>query len=105
MSEHNAESDACKCYTPQECERLGHSAENDAGCGGCRGIGSHRGNCPRHPDYHPWKRLAAMADSIGDSIGVPELANRAWGLAGAIREAMPDHPYRVTPPVSTEEGS
>jgi len=63
-------------------------------CGGCRNIGAHRRHCPRHPDYHPWKVLADRAESIGDSIGVPELANQAWALAGAIREAMPDHAWR-----------
>jgi len=75
------------------------TAENDAGCGGCRGIGSHRRHCPRHPDYHPFKLLADRSESIGDSVGVPELANQAWALAGAIRRAMADHPYtRVIPP-------
>lgn len=67
----------------------------EAGCGGCRGRGAHRRLCPRHPGYHPWLRLIAAADSIGDSVGVPELANRAWSLAGAIRVAMLDHPYRA----------
>lgn len=82
----------------------GQSVESDAGCGGCRGIGAHRRYCPRNPDYHPWRRLADMAESIGDTIGSnePGIANRAYFLAGAIREAMPDHPYRttVTPPGS-----
>lgn len=63
-------------------------------CGGCRDMGSHRRHCPRHPDYHPFIVLADRAESIGDSVGVPELANRAWALAGAIREAVPNHPYR-----------
>jgi hypothetical protein len=55
------------------------------------------GHCPRHPDYHPWRRLADMAADIGDSVGGsdPGLANRAYALAGAIKEAMPDHPYFV----------
>lgn len=72
---------------------LREAAEADR-CGGCKGEGAHRRNCPRHPTYHPWKPLADRAESVGDSIGVPELANQAWALAGAIREAMPDHPYR-----------
>lgn len=65
------------------------------GCGGCRGIGAHRRHCPHHPDYHPWRILAERAESIGDSIGAnePGIANRAYALAGAIREAIPDHPW------------
>ncbi|MCD4535664.1 hypothetical protein LRP67_16345 [Nocardioides sp. cx-169] len=78
-------------------------------CGGCQNIGSHRRHCPRHPDYHPYRLLADRAESIGDSIGVPELANLAWALAGAIREAIPDHPYRpraTTPtPAADENGA
>ena len=66
-------------------------------CGGCQGIGAHRRHCPRHPDYHPWRRLADMAESIGDSIGEPALANRAWSLASAIREAIQTRPYRRGP--------
>lgn len=65
-----------------------------ADCGGCRNEGSHRRHCSRHPNYHPWLLLADRAESIGDSIGVPELANQAWALAGAIRREMPNHPYR-----------
>jgi hypothetical protein len=70
--------------------------ETRDGCGGCKGQGSHRRHCPRHPNYHPWIPLADRAENIGDSIGVPELANRAWFLAGAIRDEMPNHPYRLT---------
>jgi hypothetical protein len=64
-------------------------------CGGCNGQGSHRRYCPRHPDYHPWKVLAAMAEDIGDRIGGndPGLANRAYQLSGLIKDRMPDHPY------------
>jgi hypothetical protein len=65
-----------------------------ADCGGCRNEGSHRRHCVRHPDYHPWRLLADRAESIGDSIGVPELANRAWNLAALIRDEMPNHPFR-----------
>jgi hypothetical protein len=74
-----------------------HTADHDDGCGGCRGVGAHRRHCPRHPDYHPWRRLADMAESIGDTIGGNDtgIANRAYSLAGAIRDAMPDHPYRT----------
>lgn len=59
-------------------------------CGGCRGLGAHQRFCPRHPDYHPWRRLAAMAEDIGDGIGSndPGLANRAYALSGAINEAI-----------------
>lgn len=67
-------------------------------CGGCQGLGAHRRHCPRHPNYHPWIVLADQAESIGDSIGEPSLANQAWALAGAIREAMPNHRWR---PVTT----
>lgn len=56
---------------------------SETDCGGCRDMGSHRRHCPRHPDYHPFIVLADRAESIGD-----------WALAGAIREAVPDHPYR-----------
>lgn len=73
-------------------------------CGGCRGLGSHRRLCPRNPDYHPWKRLAQMANDIGDSIGSndPGLANRAYQLGALITAGMADHPYR---PVRLREGT
>lgn len=71
-------------------------------CGGCRGEGSHRRHCPRHPSYHPWIPLADQAESIGDSIGVPELANRAWALGAAIRAEMPNHPYRRRVPAQED---
>lgn len=66
-------------------------------CGGCQGIGSHRRLCPRHPDYHPWKRLADMAETIGDTTGSnePGIANAAYSLAAQIRAAMPEHPYHA----------
>jgi hypothetical protein len=70
----------------------------DEGCGGCRGVGAHRKHCPRHPNYHPWRRLADQAESIGDSIGEPGLANRAWDLAGRIKAGMNDHPWRPRHP-------
>lgn len=65
------------------------------GCGGCRGLGSHRLNCPHHPDYHPWRQLAEAAEDIGDTIGSndPGLANQAYALGAAIRKAMPDHTF------------
>lgn len=62
-------------------------------CGGCQGIGNHRRHCPHHPDYHPYRALADQAERIGDEIGLPEIANRAWSLAGVIRQAIIDHPY------------
>jgi hypothetical protein len=69
-------------------------------CGGCQGLGAHRRYCPQHPDYHPWRVLADRAEDIGDRIGGsdPGLANQAYFLAGAIRRAMPDHPYRRPQP-------
>lgn len=59
-------------------------------CGGCRGMGNHRTLCPRHPDYHPWKRLEYSATNIGDSIGGndPGLANVAYSLAAEIGERI-----------------
>lgn len=85
-----------------------HQTEMDRDrCGGCQGAGSHRRHCPRRPDYHPWRILAERAESIGDSLGGndPGLANRAYFLAGAIREAIPDHPWRpIAPPAHTEGG-
>lgn len=65
-------------------------------CGGCAGLGSHRRLCPRHPDYHPWLRLAVMAEDIGDTIGGndPGLANQAYSLASRIQEAMKEHPWQ-----------
>ena len=65
-------------------------------CGGCQGLGSHRRFCPRHPEYHPWRQLAQMAEDIGDRIGSndPGIANRAYALAGLIKEAIPAHPWR-----------
>jgi hypothetical protein len=76
---------------------------SEADCGGCRNEGSHRRHCVRHPDYHPWRLLADRAESIGDSIGVPELANRAWALAGAIRDEMPNHSFRNYAQRSSED--
>lgn len=63
-------------------------------CGGCQDMGSHRRHCPRHPDYHPLRVLADRAEGIGDSVGIPELANRAWSLGAALREAATERPYR-----------
>lgn len=77
-------------------------------CGGCLNLGSHQRHCPRHPDYHPWKQLADWADSIGDTIGSNDvgIANRAYSLGGAIRQAIPNHPYRrLAPEVGTEKGA
>ena len=61
-------------------------------CGGCQGLGNHRRLCPHHPDYHPWRRLAQMAEDIGDTIGSndPGLANRAYDLAGRINALVRD---------------
>lgn len=65
-------------------------------CGGCQGLGSHRATCPHHPDYHPWLRLARMAEEIGDVIGSNDtgLANQAYALSGGIRELMKERPWR-----------
>lgn len=64
-------------------------------CGGCRGLGAHQKYCPRHPNYHPWRRLADQAEHIGDTIGSndPAIANAAYSLSGRIRAAMEQHPY------------
>ena len=61
-------------------------------CGGCQGLGNHRRLCPHHPDYHPWRRLAQMAEDIGDTIGSndPGLANRAYDLASRISAVVRD---------------
>lgn len=69
-------------------------------CGGCNGLGSHRRLCVHHPDYHPWLRLALMAEDIGDTIGSNDAgtANQAYALAGRIRELMSEHPWRLDRP-------
>jgi hypothetical protein len=74
---------------------LPSSTATDDGCGGCRGAGAHRRYCPRHPDYHPWRRLADRAEDIGDGIGGtdPGLANAAYRLASQIRASMVEHPW------------
>lgn len=66
------------------------------GCGGCEGKGNHKRLCPRHPDYHPWLRLALMAEEIGDTIGSNDtgIANQAYSLVGQIKEAMKEQPWR-----------
>ena len=66
------------------------------GCGGCAGLGNHRKLCPRHPDYHPWRRLEVMADEIGDVIGSndPGVANLAYQLAGELKRLREEHPWR-----------
>lgn len=77
-------------------------------CGGCQNIGSHRRHCPRNPDYHLWKKLAEMAEDIGDRIGSNDcgLANRAYALSGAIKDAIPAHPYRrFAPEIGTEKAA
>lgn len=65
-------------------------------CGGCAGLGSHRRNCPKHPNYHPWYRLEQMAEEIGDTIGANDtgLSNTAYSLAARIRLLIIDHPWR-----------
>jgi hypothetical protein len=52
--------------------------------------------CPRHPDYHPYKRLALMAEDIGDSIGGsdPGVANQAYALSGEIKRLIAERPWR-----------
>lgn len=65
-------------------------------CGGCLNLGSHRRFCPHHPDYHPWRRLATMAEDIGDAIGSNDvvMANTAYGLASSINACIAAHPWR-----------
>ena len=53
-------------------------------CGGCEGLGNHGRLCPRNPNYTHFLRLQVMAESIGDSVGDPPLANQAWALAGEL---------------------
>lgn len=64
-------------------------------CGGCAGQGSHQRLCPRHPDYHPWRRLAVMAEDIGDTIGANDaaVANTAYGLASRIKQLIEERPW------------
>jgi hypothetical protein len=54
-------------------------------CGGCEGIGAHRKHCRRNPDYHYKLELADEAESLGDRLGQPHLANYAWYIAGILR--------------------
>ena len=56
-------------------------------CGGCQNLGAHRRHCPHHPDYHPWQRMADMAEEIGDVIGSNDvgIANTAYQLSERIR--------------------
>lgn len=65
-------------------------------CGGCQGLGAHQRLCTSHPDYHPWKRLAQMAEDIGDTIGGNDtgIANQAYSLAGQIRALIAEHQGR-----------
>jgi hypothetical protein len=65
-------------------------------CGGCEGKGAHQKYCVKHPNYHPWRRLADQAENIGDTIGSndPGVANRAYFLAGEIRRLMDERPWR-----------
>jgi len=64
-------------------------------CGGCQGLGNHKRLCPRHPDYHPWRQYAMLADRIGDAIGSndPFIANKAYGLGADIRQLILDRPW------------
>jgi hypothetical protein len=66
-------------------------------CGGCQGQGSHQRHCPRHPDYHPWRRLAEQAENIGDTIGGndPGLANQAYALSARIKSLIEERPYHA----------
>lgn len=59
-------------------------------------MGSHRRHCPHHPDYHPWRILAEMAEDIGDTIGANDtgIANTAYSLSARIKEAISEHPWQ-----------
>ena len=96
LAEQFMTSDWLAAHDAATADRVRRETAEAQRCGGCKGQGSHRRHCPRHPSYHPWIPLADRAESIGDSIGDPALANRAWALAGAIRDEMPNHPYRTT---------
>lgn len=52
-------------------------------CGGCNNQGSHRRNCPKHPEYSPWKVLAQQVYSIAGSVGAnnPQLSNTLYMAA------------------------
>ncbi len=51
-------------------------------CGGCEGLGAHGRLCRTRPGWY-FRRLAAMADDLGDAIGSndPESANYAYAIS------------------------
>ena len=55
-------------------------------CGGCRGLGGHSPRCHTQPGAL-WRRLADMAESLGDQIGGNDttLANQAYDLMVSLR--------------------
>lgn len=59
----------------------------DDGCGGCKGIGSHRKHCRQNPNYSYWRELADLAESLGDRIGPNEMgaANSCYRAASLLR--------------------
>jgi hypothetical protein len=55
-------------------------------CGGCRGEGGYSSRCITQPGSL-WRRLADMAEDLGDAIGSndPEAANAAYGMAAKFK--------------------
>lgn len=63
---------------------------NQAMCGGCQGLGSHRRHCPRNPNYDIRLMWADRAEDIGDSIGPNNMgaANHCYTAAGLLRQQV-----------------
>lgn len=59
-------------------------------CGGCEGLGAHRRWCPVDVGETAayFGQLSEEAEALGDRIGPNDMgaANRAWQLAGMLRE-------------------
>lgn len=54
-------------------------------CGGCEGLGAHSPRCLTQPGSY-WKRMADMADQLGDMIGANDMhaANSAYSIAARM---------------------
>ena len=84
--------DACKrcqalsCTYADEAIRELETHQQRSTCGGCRGLGKHSPRCHTQPGAL-WRRLADMAESLGDQIGSNDttLANRAYDLMSSLR--------------------
>ena len=66
-------------------EALDEHQQREA-CGGCRGLGGHSPRCHTQPGAL-WRRLADMAESLGDQIGGNDttMANRAYDLSASLK--------------------